>query len=150
MDILIGTPLIDMSCPSLKDKFLVIDMGVNGARELKQRYKNAIFIYIIPPTKEKLLSQMKDRDPSRLLRSKSQLPNAFKVCKWLVINDNPENAAMQIERIMTTLKTYSGNVGKIDRNTMEFLYSCSFHSPKNRDFLQKFYGDEISQVKERE
>ncbi len=150
MDILIGTPIIDMSCSNLQDKYLIIDMGVNGAKELKSRYKNAIFIYIIPPTKERLLSQMKDRNPSRLLRSKSQLPNAFKVCKWLVINDDPKNAALQIERIMTTLKTYSGNLDKIDRDTMAFLYSCSFYNPKNREFLQGFYGDEISHVKERE
>ena len=150
MAILIGAPVINMDLPKLKDKYLLLDMGVKGAMEFKKRYKRAIFIYVIPPNKERLLLQMKDRDPSRLLRSKAQIPMTSKVCDWLVINDNPEEAAIQIERIMRIIKENVHNINNLDEDSLRFLYSCNLHNPSNREFLDRFYDQDVSYPEERQ
>lgn len=150
MAIHIGAPVIDMNSQRLNGKYLILDMGIKGAKEFKEKYKNAIFVYVIPPTKERLLSQMKDRNPSRLFRSKAQLSGTFDVCDWLVINDNPNDAAIQIERIMQIIKENSHDFGALDEDTLRFLYSCNFHNPKNREFLDRFYGEDVSHPEERQ
>lgn len=127
-----------------------MDMGVKGAKEFKQKYKNAIFIYVIPPTKERLLEQMKDRNPSRLQRSKAQLPQTYEVCDWLVINDNLDDTAAEIERIMHIVKEHAHDFKSLDEDTVRFLFSHNFHNPKNKEFLEKFYGEDVSYPEERE
>jgi guanylate kinase len=148
MDITIGAPLININSKRHDNKFLLLDMGVKGAMEFKKNFKNAIFIYIIPPTIERLFDQMKDRNPSRLQRSKAQLSVASDVCDWLVINDDVEIAATQIEKIMHTIRDNYHNLDGIDEETMRFLYSCNFHNPKNKEFLERFYGEDVSYPKE--
>lgn len=123
-------------------KYLIMDMGARGAAEFKQKYKNAIFIYVIPPNKERLLSQMGARGPERFERSKRQLHQVTDVYDWLIINDDVDTAVQEIEKIMHILKEHSHNLDDIDINTMKFLYDRNFHNKENINFLNKFYGEE--------
>ncbi len=142
MDILIGAPVIDMNAKQLQGKYLIMDMGCNGAAEFKKRYSNSIYIYIIPPTKERLIAQMVGRSKSRLERSKRQIPQVKEVCDWLVINDDPSVAAGEIERIMHLIREHGTNWDNVDIDTMRFLYSRNLHNKKNIEFLDNFYGKE--------
>ncbi len=137
-----GAPIVDMDTPYLKDKYLVLDMGIRGAIEFKERYKNAIFVYVMPPNLERLLGQMSSRHPDRINRSKAQIPLVGQVCNWLVINDTPEQAALEIEKIMTIIKENSHNLGDLDDDTIRFLYGHSLRSGSSRQFLKEFYGRE--------
>lgn len=150
MDILIGAPVIDMSAKELQGKYLIMDMGSNGAVEFKKRYRNSIYVYIIPPTKERLIAQMVGRSKERLVRSKRQIPQVKKVCDWLVVNDNPDVAAGEIEQIMHLIREHGTNWDNVDIDTMRFLYSRNLHNPKNIEFLDNFYGKEKSLHQERE
>lgn len=134
-----GAPLIDMNAFENRGKFLIMDMGVSGAEELKKIYRNGIFVYIIPPSQERLLSQMGTRGPERFVRSKKQIKRVKDVCDWLVINDDLDTAVSQIQRIMHTIKEYSPNFESVDEETMRFLYDRNFHNKDNVDFLDGFY-----------
>lgn len=142
MVIIIGAPIIDMNAFENQGKYLIMDMGSKGAAEFKQKYKNAIFIYVIPPTKERLLSQMGTRGLERFERSKRQLHQVTDIYDWLIINNDVNTAVQEIEKIMHTVKEYSHNLDAIDIDTMKFLYDRNFHNKKNIDFLNKFYGEE--------
>lgn len=133
-----------MQAPENQGKFLIMDMGAKGASEFKERYRNAIFIYIIPPNKEALLERMKNRNPSRLQRSKRQLPQAKKVCDWLVINDDLDEAVDQIEQIMHIIKKHGQSIRTLDDDTLRFLYSRNLHNKENVKFLDEFYGKDLS------
>lgn len=142
MDILIGTPVLDMDTPYLKDKYVILDIGVEGAREFKQKHKNSISVYVTPSSEEEVLQQMQTKYPSELNSNKSQLKLSPQVCDWLVINDDPEQAASEIERIMCLAKENSQDLESLDEETLKFLFSYNFHNPKNREFVENFYGKE--------
>ena len=144
----IGAPIIDMQSEENKGKFLIMDMGAKGALEFKKKYKNAIFVYIIPPNCERLIAQMEYRDASRINRSKVQIASASQVCDWLVINDDINVAVSQIERIMHVIKEHGENLDEIDMETMKFLYSRNFHNKANIDFINNFYPVDLSYPEE--
>lgn len=149
MDILIGAPILDMSNPEYQGKYLLLDMGAKGAAEFKAKYKNAIFVYVIPPTKERLVGQMKGRHPDRLARNKRQIAQAMQVCDWLIINDDRDESAEVLERIMSIIRKYGQNLDDIPQEDLEFLYAHNFHNKQNRKFLERFY-DEVSYPDQRE
>lgn len=95
-----------MEADENKGKVLIMDMGVKGAKELKKRYYNIISIYIIPPNITKLVSQMENRNMSRLKRNKKQIEEAVETCDWLIINDDLDIAVSEIERIIKNIKKY--------------------------------------------
>lgn len=149
MVIHIGAPILDMSNPEYQGKYLLLDMGAKGAREFKAKYKNAIFVYVIPPTKERLVGQMTGRHPDRLARNKRQIANAMEVCDWLIINDDRDESAQVLERIMGIIKRYGQDLDNIPQEDLEFLYSHNFHNKQNRKFLERFY-DDVSYPDQRE
>ena len=149
MDILIGAPILDMSNPEYQGKYLLLDMGAKGAAEFKAKYKNAIFVYVIPPTKERLVGQMTGRHPDRFARNKRQIAQAMQVCDWLIINDDKEQSAQTLERIMSIIKRYGQDLDDIPQEDLEFLYAHNFHNKQNRKFLERFY-DEVSYHDQRE
>ena len=139
-----GAPKINMNAEELKNKIVLVDMGAKGAKEFKATYKNSIFIYIIPPSREILSSQMKNRDSTRMDRNKNQLENMKDVCKWLVINDDMDKTTCEIMHIIRTIKQYYGNLNKIDKETAKFLYHRTLYNMDNIMFLKKYYEETIS------
>lgn len=142
MDILIGTPVLDMDTPYLKDKYVILDIGVKEAREFKDKHKNSISVYVTPSNEEEVLQQMGTRYPSDVNNNKSQLQLSPQVCDWLIINDDSEQAASEVERIMTLVKEKGPDFVGLDEDTLKFLYSHNFHNPQNTEFVENFYGKE--------
>lgn len=149
MDIVIGAPILDMDNPKYQGKYLMLDMGVRGAAEFKAKYPNIICVYVIPPTKDRLLGQMEGRHPDRFQRNKRQITQAMDVCDWLIINDDKDAAVAVLERIMSIVKRYGNNIEDIPEEDLEFLYAHNFHNKQNRKFLERFY-DDVSYPEERE
>lgn len=142
MDILIGTPVLDMDTPYLKDKYVILDIGVKEAREFKDKHKNSISVYVTPSNEEEVLQQMRTRYPSDVNSNKSQLQLSPQVCDWIVINDDSEQAVSEIERIMYFAKENAQDLESLDDETLKFLYSHNFHNPQNTGFVENFYGKE--------
>ena len=105
-------------------------------------------VYVIPPTLEGLMSQMEGRGKTRVQRNLNQIEQAKRVCDWLVINDDVDTAASQIETIMHALREHGDDLDSIDLDTMRFLYSKSLHNKENVRFLDEFFPRDLSQEKE--
>ena len=147
-DFHIGAPKIDMDSEENRGKYLIMDMGAKGAAEFKEKYKNSMCVYVIPPTLERLMSQMEGRGKTRVQRNLNQIEQAKRVCDWLVINDDVDTAASQIETIMHALREHGDDLDSIDLDTMRFLYSKSLHNKENVRFLDEFFPRDLSQEKE--
>lgn len=134
-----GVPKIDLNNPIYKDKFVIIDIGAKGVRQLKKTYKNVISIYIMPPTPERI---KQNRNQNRLQRSIEQIKYAKEFCSWLVINENLENAISDIEKMLQIIHKSGENVERISKKDIEFLYKKSMKNSENKDFLENFYEHE--------
>lgn len=138
-----GCPKIDVNDERYRGKYIFIDMGPRGAKEFKSIYNNTVCVFVIPPTKERLLLQMKGRE-SRWKRNVDQIPLVKECCDWLVVNDTPDEAASQIEKIMQLVKQYAHNWNNADEASLRFLYDRNLHNKKNIEFLDSFYGKQTS------
>lgn len=139
-----GCPRIDIHDEKYKGKIMLLDIGVKGAKDILSEYKNAISMYIIPPNKERLKAQMSGRDKTRWSRNIKQIQEAKEVCKWLVINDDASQAALNLDKICHIILQNADNIKGMDTESASFLYERSLHNKKNIDFLDNFYGRNVS------
>lgn len=144
---LYGCPKISMDDAKYKNKILLIDVGIKGAEELLETYSNAISVYIIPPNKERLRSQMVNRDSTRWSRNLRQIEDAKRICGWLIINDNLDIAATQIKKIADILMKSGLRLERLNEDLLQILYKNNMHNRKNREFLDNFYS-ETNKIKE--
>lgn len=133
-----------------QNKCLLLDIGARGAKELKQEYPNSICIYLIPPTQQRLASQMIGRSPQRMERNKKQIEEAKQVCDFLVINHTVEQATEEIELMTRILQRYEKARGSLVTNDLDFLYGRSFYNTYNRRFLKDFYWEMTQRQTEKE
>ncbi len=123
-----------------KGKSLLLDIGAKGAMQLKEFYKNAIYVYVMPPSPERI---KKNRNQNRMKRSIEQAKIAKSVCNWLIINDDLEKATTELERIIEILKIYGRNIQDIPIEDMQFLFEKNISNPKNKEFIENFYEEQI-------
>ena len=101
-----GTPkkYVDRAMNDGKD--VILDIEVQGARQVKTKRPETIRIFIAPPSWEELERRLTSRGTDspekvqkRLLRAKTELQTAD-VYDYFVINDSVENAVREINAIM--------------------------------------------------
>jgi guanylate kinase len=87
-------------------KILIFDVDVQGARLLKEKWKS-IFIFIVPPNREVLMSRLHKRKTDsesqiqvRLQTALSELTQYY-LYDYIVVNDDIEIALNQIKSIIT-------------------------------------------------
>ena len=105
-----GTPVdkIKEKIDSGIDVILIIE--VQGALIVKKHFKNAIFIFIMPPSMEEL----RDRLIARNTDSKDKILSRFKTAyneineinkyNYVVVNDKVDNAALKVNSIIISEK----------------------------------------------
>ena len=102
-----GTPkrFVDEAMAAGRDVILEID--VQGALQIAQKRPDAVLIFIAPPSWEELARRLTlrgtdspEKIEKRLLRAKVECRTAG-AYHYFVINDTIENAAMELDAIMT-------------------------------------------------
>lgn len=124
------------------DVLLIIE--VQGALKIKQKVKDALFIFILPPS----LTELKNRLEKRQTETKETMLQRFKTAykelnelskyNYVVINDNAENASKKIEAIIMSEKCRVDRIEEVFLNTKEE----EFHELLLDD--KKFLNDKIS------
>ncbi|MFH2128100.1 MAG: guanylate kinase [Pseudomonadota bacterium] len=86
---------------------LFLDTDVNGAEQLQKRFKDGVFIFLLPPSRMVLEDRLRGRATEdeaqvrqRLERVRYELTKA-KNYTHLVVNDNLEKAVAEVEAIIT-------------------------------------------------
>lgn len=111
-----GTPKAFVRETLMEGKDIILEIDIQGALQVKERFDEGVFIFIVPPTMEELKKRIQGRGTESkeelLKRFKSSYEelNFIKRYNYLVINDHVEDAAKKIEAIVIAEKC------RVDRN----------------------------------
>lgn len=95
---------------------MIFDVDVKGARKLKEQYKEAVTIFILPPSKAELRRRLKKRGTEDDKQLKIRLDRAltemklFKRFEYVVINKDLVTAVKEVEMIVKSLHCRQENL----------------------------------------
>jgi guanylate kinase len=85
---------------------IILDIDTQGARQMKRRFKDAVYIFILPPSIKVLEKRLKSRmsEPAREIRkrlekAKEEILN-YKDYDYVIINDKLKRAVRKLESII--------------------------------------------------
>jgi guanylate kinase len=89
------------------DTILALDIDVQGARKIKEKYPDALFIFVVPPSLEILRQRLEAREKKfdqhirkRLEIAKEELKQ-YNIYDYIVVNDKLEEAFKVLDAIYT-------------------------------------------------
>lgn len=103
---------------------ILLEIDVQGAMQIKDKYPQAIFIFIIPPSMEELKNRIIKRGTESKDDIEIRFKNAFKELEYvneydyIVINDEVKEAVSKIECIVQAEKCKISRQAKIIENIL--------------------------------
>lgn len=101
-----GTPKFYVDEQIAKNKFVVLEIDVNGALQVREKFDNCILIFLVPPTLDELARRLITRSTEsretideRLCRARDEIQLISKY-DYLVINDEVNNAVNKVNTIV--------------------------------------------------
>ncbi|MDR1181226.1 MAG: guanylate kinase, partial [Bacteroidales bacterium] len=95
---------IDRICKA--GKVALFDLDVNGALKVKKRFKNALLIFVLPPSIEALKDRLEKRSSEtpeflekRLNKAKEEIMHATKF-DYILLNDDFDEALVEIHGVV--------------------------------------------------
>lgn len=120
-----GTPKTKLEEDINKGKNVILVIDIQGALKVKEIVKEALFIFIMPPSMEEL----KDRLIKRNTETKDKILERFKTAyneineftkyNYVVVNDRVEKAVDKVKSIITAEKCRVDRIEEIYLNTKE-------------------------------
>lgn len=117
-----GTPKKEVDKLLKSGKDVILEIDVEGAKQIKKLYPSTVLIFIVAPT----MSEVKRRIVKRGKETKDQIIERFKTAyrelneipnyNYIVVNDNIYEAVNKIEAILTSIKC---RVDRIEELSME-------------------------------
>ena len=105
-----GTPRGDHESPQLEGRSVVLDIEGQGAAQVQRNCPDAVTVFILPPSGEELERRLRHRNTDsdekireRLLQAKRECAEAGKY-GYIVVNDDPDRAAKELDAILTAEK----------------------------------------------
>ncbi len=101
-----GTPKKFVMEEIEKGEIVLLEIDVQGALQIKKNYKEAVFIFLLPPTMDELRDRIVKRGTETEEDINTRFTNAFKELDFVgeydffVVNDKVENAVKDIEAII--------------------------------------------------
>lgn len=102
-----GTPKDKVEEQLNKGKEVILEIEVNGAFQVREKCKDAVFVFLVPPTRKALYERLKSRGTEceeRILARIAKADKEFKLAHqydYIVVNDEIYNAA---DRIMAIIR----------------------------------------------
>lgn len=116
-----GTPKDKVEEQLAKGKEVILEIEVNGALQVREKCKDAVFIFLVPPTKKSLYDRLLSRGTEteyevrkRIEKANREFTLAHKY-DYIVVNDEVYNAA---DRIMAIIRSEHA---KTERSIHEYL-----------------------------
>lgn len=101
-----GTPIDYIEKMMEKGKEVIVEIEVEGALQVREKNPEAVFIFIVPPSKEALISRLNNRGTDSLDTIKKRIEKAEREFHlaykydYIVVNDEVVNAADRIYAII--------------------------------------------------
>jgi len=103
---LYGTSIKKLKVLSKKGYDIILDIDTQGARQMRRRFKDAVYIFVLPPSikvlKERLRLRMSEslrEIRRRIKRAKEEILNC-KNYDYVIINDDLKKAVRDLESII--------------------------------------------------
>lgn len=93
-----------------KKKYLVLDIDVQGAANIKKKYPDALFIFVVPPSMEELRRRLVGREKTvdRQVRTRLEIAEdemkQYHSYDYIIINEHLEKAFYILSSIFTAFK----------------------------------------------
>lgn len=120
-----GTPKAKLEEDINKGKNVILVIDIQGALKIKEIVKEALFIFIMPPSMEELKERLIKRDTE----TKDKILERFKTAyneineytkyNYVVVNDKVEKAVNKVKSIITAEKCRVDRIEEIYLNTKE-------------------------------
>jgi len=125
-----GTPRSFVEEQLKQGKNVILEIEVQGAMQIKEKYPEALLVYIVPPSVDVLLDRLRKRGTEseeviqkRISQAKTESTYMDKY-EYLVINDDLDTAV---------------------RQTHEIVNSAVFSTKRREDFMEKII-EELKQI----
>lgn len=105
-----------------KGEIVLLEIDVQGALQVKKKYKEAVFIFLLPPTMEELKNRIEKRGTESEKDINLRFKNAFKELDFVgeydyfVVNNTVEQAVSDIKNIIAAEKLRVKRHSKIKEN----------------------------------
>jgi len=109
-DNLYGTPRWQVEKTLTEGIDVILEIDIQGARQIKEKIPDGVFIFVIPPSFEELAARIKGRgtDPEEVIRKRLSAAGLelqyVSEYDYVVINDTVEQAANKLMAIVTAEK----------------------------------------------
>ena len=120
-----GTPKTKLEEDINNGKNVILVIDIQGALKVKEIVKEALFIFIMPPTMEELKNRLikrntetKDKILERFKTAYNEI-NEFTKYNYVVVNDKVEKAVEKVKSIITAEKCRVDRIEEIYLNTKE-------------------------------
>ena len=116
-----GTPKDKVEEQLAAGKEVILEIEVNGALQVREKCKDAVFIFLVPPTKKALYDRLLNRGTESEYEVRKRIEKAnreFSLAHqydYIVVNDEIHNAA---DRIMAIIRSEHA---KTERSIHEYL-----------------------------
>ena len=87
---------------------VLLDVDVQGAQQLKKRFPEGIFIFVLPPSMDVLMERLRDRrsDTAEEIERRFQVARKeiqnFKDYDYIIVNDEIKKAVRDLESVILT------------------------------------------------
>ena len=119
-----GTPLEEVENRLAEGHEVILEIEVQGALQVREKMKDAVFVFIAPPSIDALYKRLKRRgtEPEeviqeRIEKAKRELGLAYKY-DYIVVNDEVNNAA---DRIMAIIRAEHTKTERSIHKYMELI-----------------------------
>lgn len=95
---------------------VILDIDVHGARQIRKRYKEGVYIFILPPSMKVLRERLKKRMSNSKKEIETRLKRAvyeikdYKRYDYVIINNIFEDAIEELKAIIIAEKTRTENI----------------------------------------
>jgi guanylate kinase len=103
---LYGTPRRNLEAAALAGHHVVLDIDVQGARQIRARFPEAVLVFVFPPTAEALWARLGQRGTEarseverRVRAARAELASAVDF-DYIVVNQEIEDAVTQVRQIV--------------------------------------------------
>lgn len=122
-----GTPRREITGAIQQGRTVVLDIDVQGARQVRKMFADALMVFVLPPSAEELARRLSERasedplDRRRRLTNARQELQAVPEFEYVVVNDDLDRAYGEIEAIVRAEWARARRIPGLDEHTQTLL-----------------------------
>lgn len=120
-----GTPKDKVEKNLNEGKDVLLEIDIQGALKVKDKFPEGIFIFIMPPTMKELVKRLINRHTESKEKILERFKNAYKEINeikkynYVVVNDDLEEAVKKVEAIIISEKCRVDRIEDVDLDNQE-------------------------------